>query len=275
MDEFHVVCSLVRMSLFGKKEDIPSFIDWVKVFINAGRNEVSGLCFEAAKRLPEESRPAQVLMECWSRHVQMAREDFRHKKAVAGDLRDRLDGKGIAMLLTGGFALADNYPDPELREDGKVKFVARTDFEGCNALVEDLGVRVNVKKTHASFLYDGVSFESFRMEPFSRQIRDTIWRNDGFLEPDPAAQAVLIVDNAAKCSGVFSRKVPLRLLIDLALLLRRYPSVPDEWESGLQQAGLLHFGETMLCACDILLGTGFRRDWGWMTRLRAGRLLAR
>lgn len=275
MEELLVISKLVRLSVFGVKEDIPAVVNWPKVFADAGVNGVSAICYEAVKLLPPDRRPDFDLLLRWELSAQWIREGFRYRNKRTQELRSLLESAGIQMLLLKGVALADNYPQPELRECGDVDFVGLPDYEACNALLESHGIKLRKsQKKHASFLYNGVFFENHTLEPtggYDRVHRRTIdllreslpnalRRDDDCLEPDPVTHAVFLLKHIAQHACYSGGRIALRMILDLALLLRRYPEVRSQWEDVLRKAGLLKFSGLILCASDCLLGTGFLPD---------------
>lgn len=288
MDELLVLCKLVRMSVFGAKVDIPIGVNWPRVFADAGVNGVSAICYEAVKLLPSDRRPDFDLLLRWDLSAQWIREGFRCRNKRTQELHSLLESAGMEMLLLKGVTFADNYPQPELRECGDVDFVGLPDFEACNAFLESQGVNLRMShKRHASFLYRGVFFENHTLDPtggYDRVHRRTIdlisealpkahRRQDACLELDPVTQAVFllkhIVQHVCYCGG----RIALRMILDLALLLRRHPEVQSQWEDVLRKVDLLKFSELMLCASDCLLSTGFRPEWSEREVRRAWRFI--
>lgn len=276
MEELLIISKLVRISVLGMEEEIPAGVNWSKVFVDAGINGVSAICYEAVKRLPASAQPDFSLMLRWDVSAQGIREGFRHRHEVTGELRDILAGRGVDMLLLKGETLADNYPQPELRESGDVDFVAlagldpQAGFAACNSFVESLGMKLESQEKHSSFEYRGVHFENHTLEQtegynrvhhrtmalLKESLPKSVRRSDGCLELDPVTQAVFVVKHAAQHLCYSGGKIALRMLLDLALLLRRHPEVLEEWDSALKSVGLRRFAKVMLCATEMLLGEG-------------------
>lgn len=285
MEELLVICKLVRRAVFGTEDAIPAQVNWPKVFAEAGINGVSAICYEAVKLLPADRQPEFALMLRWDLSAQGIREGFLHRHEATQELRALLEGRGISMLLLKGETLADNYPEPDLRESGDVDFIACPDFEACNAFVESLGIELKSQEKHSSFVFKGVHFENHTLEPtggynrvhhrtislLRESMSGAVLRQDGCLELDHVAQAIFVVKHAAQHACYSGGKIALRMLLDLALLLRRYPDILEKWEPGLRQVGLYRFSRVMLCATDMLLGTGFQKDWSFHMRRRARR----
>lgn len=276
------------MSVFGSKEDIPDGVNWPEVFADAGVNGVSAICYEAVRVLPADRRPDFDLILRWDLSAQCLREGFRQRNQCTQDLRSLLEGAGMQMLLLKGESFADNYPQRELRECGDVDFVGLPDFEACNDLLESHGIKLTrVHRKHATFMYRGVFFENHTLEPergYNRVHRRTIElvrealpgavrRDDGCLEPDSVTQAVFLLKHIAQHVCYCGGRIPLRMILDLALLLRRHPEVQDQWEDALRKVGLLGFSELMLCASDCLLCTAFRAEWSGRELRRAWRFI--
>ena len=91
MEELLVICKLVRMSIFGTEEDIPTCVNWSKVFADAGVNGVSAICYEAVKRLPADRQPDFDLLLRWDLSAQEIREGFHHRHEVTQELRALLE----------------------------------------------------------------------------------------------------------------------------------------------------------------------------------------
>ena len=276
MEELLIISKLVRISVLGMEEEIPAGVNWPKVFVDAGVNGVSAICYEAVKRLPASVQPDFGLMLRWDVSAQGIKEGFRHRHKVTGELRDILAGRGVDMLLLKGETLANNYPQPELRESGDVDFVAlagldpQAGFAACNSFVESLGMKLESQEKHSSFEYRGVHFENHTLEHtagynrvhhrtmalLKESLPKAVRRSDGCLELDPVTQAVFVVKHAAQHLCYSGGKIALRMLLDLALLLRRHPEVLEEWDSALKSVGLRRFAKVMLCATEMLLGEG-------------------
>ena len=290
-----VISKLVKMSVFGTREDIPAGVNWTKVFTDAGVNGVSALCYEAVKTLPQDKQPDFDLMLRWDLSVQGLREGFRRRHEATQQLRTLMESKNLQMLLLKGESLAANYPDPELRESGDVDFVALANderagaFDECNDLALGLGIDVNFEsqRKHSSFIYDGVHFENHNLENtkgynrvhhrtfalVKESLPDAVRRPDGCLELDSVTAAVFVVKHTAQHLCYSGGRIALRMLLDLALLLKAHPGITDEWEPALKKAGLEKFADVMLCATDLLLGTAFRTDWSEGARRRTWRFI--
>ncbi|MCQ2185034.1 MAG: nucleotidyltransferase family protein, partial [Bacteroidales bacterium] len=112
------------MAVFGTEEAIPACINWQKVFEDAGVNGVSAICYEAVKKLPKTQQPPFELMLRWDVSALGLQQGFGHRHNVTEKFRELLEQHGLRMLLLKGETLADNYPDPSLRECGDVDFIA-------------------------------------------------------------------------------------------------------------------------------------------------------
>ena len=298
MKELLLICKLVRMSVFGAEEDIlagfgrpvigpcinPEYsgtmpgdgINWPEVFADAGVNGVSAICYEAVKRLPPEYQPDFNLMVRWDLSAQGIREGYHHRHEVTRELRSILEKYGMDMLLLKGETLADNYPQPDIRESGDVDFVALPNYLAANSMFRSLGIKLKFQQKHSSFSYKGVHFENHTLEHtggYNRTHRRTmallrealpnaVRRADGCLELDPVTSAVFVVKHTAQHICYSGGRIPLRMLLDLALVLKRHPAVLEAWDPKLGQVGLERFAEVMLCVADTLLETGFRNGWG-------------
>ena len=240
------------MSVFGSEEDIPTGINWPKVFRDASVNGVSALCYEAVRRLPAERQPNVDLLLRWQLSARSIREQFRYRHDVTRSLFDILNEKGIRTLLLRGETLACNYPDPELRESSLVGFTALTGTRTCDSLLWSHGIAVSSQRNLSSFTYKGVRFENYNLD---ESLPLAVRRSDGCLEPDPVTQAVLVVMHIARQVRCSDERIPLKALLDLALLLCHYPDIVKSWEPKLREVRLHRFSHVMLCATDMLLAT--------------------
>ncbi|MCQ2127627.1 MAG: nucleotidyltransferase family protein [Bacteroidaceae bacterium] len=240
------------MSVFGSEEDIPTGINWSEVFRDASVNGVSALCYEAVRRLPAERQPNVDLLLRWQLSARSIREQFRYRHDVTRSLFDILNEKGIRTLLLRGETLACNYPDPELRESSLVGFTALTDTRTCDSLLWSHGIAVSSQRNLSSFTYKGVRFENYNLD---ESLPLAVRRSDGCLEPDPVTQAVLVVMHIARQVRCSDERIPLKALLDLALLLCHYPDIVESWEPKLREVRLHRFSRVMLCATDMLLAT--------------------
>lgn len=271
------------MSVFGTEEDIPTSVNWPKVFADAGVNGVSAICYEAVRRLLPDRQPDFDLLLRWDLSAQEIREGFHHRHEVTKELRAILEQKGITMLLLKGETLADNYPQPDLRESGDVDFIALPDSAQCIDFISSLGIDVLPQRTHTSFEYDGVHFECHPLELagagyesdrrtfaiLKESLPGIVAREDGCLELSPLMQAVFAVKHTAQHANYMGGRISIRMLLDLALLLQRHDRITNEWKPELRKAGLYRFSKILLCTTDRLLGTRFRDDWSMWKRLEA------
>lgn len=191
----------------------------------------------------------------------------------------------MEIVILKGETLADNYPEADLRESGDVDFLALPDFEVCNSLVRSLGIEVTYQGMHSSFEYMGIHFENHSLEHpkgyyrshhrtldlLRESLASTVRRDDGCLELDPVMQAVFVVKHISQHLCHSGGRVSLRMLLDLALLLRRHPEIQGQWEPKLRQAGLSRFAADCLSVSDRLLGTRFSADRSPRSLRRSGR----
>ena len=291
MEELLVICRLVRMSVFETGEDIPTGVNWDRIFRMARNNGVSALCYEAVKRLPPASQPDSELLRRWKLSAQGIRGAFYYRHEVTRCLCDILERNGIRMLMLRGETLAENYPEPELRESGEVDFVALPSHKACHAYLEFLGVKVRSQRRQSSFVYKGVHFENYMLKPVEcfnsvyrrtmallrKSLSQAVQREDGCLMPEPVVQAIISIMHTALHSSRSGGRVSLRMLLDLELLLHNHPDIVDKWEPLLKEVGLYSFAQVMLCATCQLLGTDriprLANAWNCRTHHRANRLI--
>ena len=263
------------MSVFGSEEDIPTGINWSEVFRDASVNGVSALCYEAVRRLPVERQPNVDLLLRWQLSARSIREQFRYRHDVTRSLFDILNEKGIGTLLLRGETLACNYPDPELRESSLVGFTALTGTRTCDSLLWSHGIAVSSQRNLSSFTYKGVRFENYNLD---ESLPLAVRRSDGCLEPDPVTQAVLVVMHIARQVRCSDERIPLKALLDLALLLCHYPDIVESWEPKLRKVRLHRFSRVMLCAINRLFGSeglpaGISIAWNRRTMRRARKFI--
>lgn len=283
MGDCSTISKLVRSVLFGTEEDVPAGVNWRKVFDDSITNRVSTICLAGVMRLPEEERPGPALLNEWEQHVSKLKDDYNYRHEATLELKTLLEENGIRMLLLEGETLAENYPIQYFRECNVVKFILPIYSNKLVMILRSNGVAVRYRSGLISFEFKGVRFECLMLRRSSGfghyhpqviplmklGLFNTKERPDGCLDYDPETKALYAVECASDIIRKSGGRMNMRILVDLAMLLRRYPYILLTWEGQLRKTGLDRFADTMLCSMDQLLHTGIKDNWSFLTRVRA------
>lgn len=276
MTAFDIVTSLTASELFGCKISLPFLPDWNKVLECAHEQGVVAICYEAVKRLPTELQPDFGIMLRWDVSAEEIKSSFESRRKVKEHLRDLFSSIGERMLLLKGETLADHYPHPEMRECGDIDIMLPEGYEKGNRLVESKGIEVDCSNSkHTAFFYEGEDVElhdpvphpSYNRNDYlteclvAESLGDAVLRPDGCWELSPLVMAVHAVNHIA-LHLYMGEKVPLKMLADIALLLKAHPEVVRQWEPALDRTGLAKFSQTVLRAMDTLFATAFSDGGG-------------
>ncbi|MCQ2068687.1 MAG: nucleotidyltransferase family protein [Bacteroidaceae bacterium] len=276
MSIFDIVTSLTASELFGAELSLTSQPDWKKVLECAHEQGVVAICYEAVKRLPTELQPDFEVMLRWDVSAEEVKSSFEGRRKVKEHLRDLFSSIGERMLLLKGETLAGHYPHPEMRECGDIDIMLPEGYEKGNSLIESRGIEVNYSNSkHSVFIYEGEEVElhdpiphpSYNRNDYlteclvAESLDDAVLRPDGCWELPPVVMAVHAMNHIA-LHLYMGEKVPLKMLADIALLLKAHPEVQKEWRPALDRTGLTKFSRTVLGAMDALFSTTFSGSTG-------------
>lgn len=185
-----ILLSLVKRSLFGIEEPLPSSVDWNAVFQEAQDQAVVGIVAPMVPRdcLPEIQAKWNSTM---NRHVS---QQVRYW--YAQDQLDKLLTKNeIPYVILKGATAAMNYPDPLRRTMGDIDFLVPPNlFEHTKTLLLQNGyVQIHeqndrniglskdhfVFELHRSFSYCDLNMDDVLLDGLSRSERKTV-ENHGF-----------------------------------------------------------------------------------------------
>lgn len=269
---FRQLLALLRCSLFGQPFASVG-ADWAKVLELAGENGLTAVCYEAVKTLPLELRPDFGTMLRWDLSAQTICQSFDSRRAVKEHLRDMFASAGIRMLILKGESLADCYPVRETRESGDLDIMLFDDYDRGNALVEAAGIEVDYSHPkHSRFIFEGLEVENHVAKPLreyyvsEQRMKSDLGqarrREDACWELQPEAHARFLLSHMVGHLN-WNEHINLKMLLDLALLLRKYPSVLQEWQNpgnALEESGLVPFASLVLRSIDLLFGTACAKD---------------
>lgn len=278
MTSFDCVVRLVSGELFASElrrpsdaAFLPSDVDWEDLLRRAHDNGVTALCYEALRKLPAAVQPGFDAMLRWDISAEEVFESFELRRRAKEHLCSVLGGECGRIILLKGDTLADNYPDPRMRECGDIDIMLPEGFARSNALIESMGIEVDYSNTkHSKFIFEGVEIENHDPAPHrkynrndylteclvARSLDDAVLRPDGLWQLPPAVMAVHTLNHIALHLYI-GEKIPLKMLIDMAMLLRAHPEILSLWAPALRSTGLAMFAGTVLGAIDTLFGTSW------------------
>lgn len=156
--ERDILFSLLRCALWGlRRADFPEDIPWKKVISDARRQTVLGLVCDALQAVPEHCQPSEDLLERLMSYRVISVRTHAMLNSRLAEVLDMLRGDGIEPVLFKGQGLAENYPDPTMRQCGDIDlYVGGPDYErACQAAIRHFGRHehdsVSIKHYHLQY----------------------------------------------------------------------------------------------------------------------------
>ena len=266
-----IVARLVGGAVFNTPVILPDKVDWPSVILAASDQGLTAVSYGGVKLLDTSKTPGFQDLLRWDVSSQIVRENFCRKRAAKEHLRDFYADSGIRMLILKGETLADNYPRPEERESGDLDIMLFEDFENGNRMAEAAGIKVDYGNSkHTNFFFEGVEIENHDPAPHpsydrcdyqtevitAEHLCDAVKREDGCWELPPIISGLYNVNHIAHHLYLNDR-IPMKMMLDLALLIRRHPEIESGWGPYLEKCGLADFASALLSGIGFLFeGSG-------------------
>lgn len=266
----------LRFSLFGEAYPQASETrpDWNQVFMEASRQTVLPLVYEAGLGLPEARRPSDEILGLHRNAVIRRVIDNERLMAAQDEVLAAFQKAGIPCVVLKGSSAARFYPKPELRVLGDIDLLVERGLMGqASEALLSLGYQPTVVNElyHHGFRKGKamveLHFEAFSApeSPIGLEIKNTmadavglalLAEMNGYSFPvlSPERQAIsLLLHLYFHMAG---SGVGLRQVCDFAVFARSVP--PDTWERDiapvLRRCGILRFAEVLTKACVMFLG---------------------
>ena len=112
--------SLVRSALWGTPAGIQEPIEWSQIIEAASRQTLLGLVASAAGKLPQEQQPEEAAKTRLQRALFRIISSHNLLNIRLAEISEILNNNNIDHVLLKGEGLAQNYPDPTIRQCGDI-----------------------------------------------------------------------------------------------------------------------------------------------------------
>ena len=272
--EHITLLALIRTIVRGP-HDVPQTEDirWARVRLEASRQGLEGLCFDALELLPVEQRPDKEMLLEWLGQVMYMEQVYTlHKKAIEA-LSCFYKQNGIKMMLLKGYGLSLYWPKPNHRPAGDMDIYLGGCWQRADRLVsEQLGIPVDDgHEHHTCFSFRGVSVENHYdivntkanvsardLEALFKKIATfdkplTIEKGEIFL-PSPTLNAIFLIRHLGQHFA--GAEATLRQVLDWGFFMQHEHGNVD-WDlvlSTLKKVGIYRFFQQTNAICVDYLG---------------------
>lgn len=161
-----VLFQLLRISLGGCKESLPSAINWQEVMDIAASQNVIALAFDALESLAPDQRPDMDTLMDWLGQTSYQETIYEEQWKAAESLGELCHHNGIRCFVMKGFSLAALYPKPTHRSGSDLdSFCINADGKCCGDLLDSLLEKecVAIDRSYyknSKFCYNGLTVEN-------------------------------------------------------------------------------------------------------------------
>ena len=133
--------ALLRISLSGKKPEIPAFTykEWEDVYWLARKHGVVTMINDAIEMLPPDLQPQGDIALSWTLSAERTRYHFNHQTEVLELIDRKAQAEGLPYILLKGMSLARLYPRPDSRACGDIDICFPHNYEKGNILLGNPG----------------------------------------------------------------------------------------------------------------------------------------
>lgn len=167
---------LVRLGIGTLKDaKIPKDIDWEAIEALAERHGLLGVVVDGVQRLPENSRPPQLIWLRWIGKAMQNEAQYDVQQKASAELAQLFHNNGIRTYVLKGEVVAECYPKPSCRLSADFDCFLLNEnenennvWENGNQVIENAGFEVkrNFYK-NSTFLLPGLTVENHRfLTPF-------------------------------------------------------------------------------------------------------------
>lgn len=116
---------LLRAGLWEAPELLRNFppltaVEWETIYEQSKRQTVSGIIYQALSYLPEEQLPPSSLLLRWTARVHRIELSYSRMERAIASLAKIFGSEGLHPVLQKGHAVAQFYPQPQLRVCGDI-----------------------------------------------------------------------------------------------------------------------------------------------------------
>lgn len=160
--------------VLGQTSEITVDVDWESVKELAEKQGLSAIVLDGIERLPENSRPPQMLLLEWIGEILQNESIYSLHDEVARDVAKLFYEYGIRTYVLKGAVVSECYPKPQHRVSVDIDcylLPEKSDFDAWslgNDLIRKKGFQVNTDfYKNSSFDISGVTFENHQyLTPF-------------------------------------------------------------------------------------------------------------
>lgn len=239
-----ILLRLIRITITGKSEAIPSCLDWMALIGYATSQGVLGITYDALEKLTPECRPdIDNLME-WSGQVYYQEQAYKEHKEVICQLSKFYTERHIPMVLMKGYGLSLNYPIPNHRPTGDIDLYHCGYGKEADDLAISLGAKIKQnEEKHSTYDIKGIHVENHAtiicelehktLSGVERFLEEEL-KNNSVLDEEIGCMLPSYMFNAVylplHLGSHFVYEVPnLRQIVDWALFVKTHHSSID-WE---------------------------------------------
>lgn len=272
---------LLRAGLWAKMPALPSSLtadDWAQIYVEACRQTVVGVLYDAVCRLPETCR-AQMspdLWNAWHAHVLHVEKTWHSHLLSINYLSARCLMARLEPVVVKGLALAEYYPNPKHRETGDIDlfYGSAEQTQQASKVVAGWGVPVHESNGDAVYTLNGIVIEhharlietgQLRSGTLQKEIEEAYFSGKVVRETQIGGSAIHVLQPEYEGLLLFSHSykhllnegIGFRQLCDVAMFMSRHGKALQE--SGLMLNLLIRFGmkkwaDCVLCFCVSYLG---------------------
>gem|GEM_PF-1381880 len=259
---------LVRAAIFNQEPEVPESVDvdWDELMTLAHSEGVLAIVWDGLCKLPLTQKPSRLYLINWGLSAQEVKDRYAFQKSVLLDMVSICDSKGLKFLLLKGIGLSLVYPNPSSRESGDIDFYLFGNYKEGNLIFAPTKFSESAK--HSSFVYKGVNVENHSVIinqncKLNRKIEGYLEemalqaekRPEGYYVLPPFANIIYLMIHSIH-HLCMEYKIPLRNLLDIVVVLRRYENEihGSEWKGLLERLEMKNHYELIIYLSEWLLG---------------------
>lgn len=208
-------------------------VDWDFLFDCSSTQGILAWVWDGISRLPKSLQPSRQQRINWALSAQEITDHYVKQKSVLAEMVQVCRSNGLRLLLLKGIGLSKLYPKPALRPSGDIDVFFPSNYDRGNHLFCS-GTPLFIEK-HAEFYFGGelvenhmtfldvVDKHNLKTELFlESSVQYIVLKPEGYYEFKPLENFVF---NLAHWTHHFGpvEVPPLRSMVDLAMMLQRYP----------------------------------------------------
>lgn len=159
-----VFLELLRCGVWGYSPNLELFkelteLDWLEIYIIAGKQTVLGICIKPIMDLPDNMKPPTHCLLQWIGIDRFIEAENYKKMQVWKDLNARLEAVGIFPVVMKGMTVAKWYAYPMSRQSSDIDIFIPERFDECISILNSWGIKSKHKPQHDTIVYKDVTIE--------------------------------------------------------------------------------------------------------------------